>query len=99
MASSITTTLVADVGGTNTRVGLASGGALVRGSVRRFPNEAHTGLDDVLSAFVAEHSETVIDAAAVAVAGPVGDGTGELTNRAWAFDTEMLRTVTDAKHT
>jgi glucokinase len=37
--------LVADLGGTNTRVALADGPALRDGSIRRFRNADHAGLD------------------------------------------------------
>ena len=95
------TSLVADVGGTNTRVALADGAAIRKGSIRRYPNADFVarglGLDAVLAQFV--HDMAVVDcaAAAVAVAGPVKDGVGELTNLAWGMDRATLARVTGAE--
>ena len=89
--------LVADVGGTNTRVALADGARLRDGTVKRFRNENHPGLEDVLRTYLSEHlSVDEIDGAAVAVAGPVRDGRAELTNLDWTIDEDMLSRVTGA---
>ena len=40
--------LVADVGGTNTRVALARDGIVDRASIRRFANAGNSGLDAIL---------------------------------------------------
>lgn len=92
-----TLSLVADVGGTNTRVALAEGPRLLTGTVRKFRNADHPSLEDVLSIFV---SDEAVDCrgAAVAVAGPVRDGHGTLTNLDWSIDREMLARVTRAEH-
>lgn len=78
--------LVADIGGTNTRVALADGPKLRQDTVRRYKNSAFDGLEAVLAQFVADVSATGIDGACVAVAGPVRDGRAELTNRDWTID-------------
>lgn len=88
--------LVADIGGTNTRVALATGATLVSDSVRRFRNEDHAGLETILSEFLESQSSPDCDAAAVAIAGPVRDGRGTLTNRNWTVGPEMLRDVSRA---
>ncbi|MGR3501444.1 glucokinase [Pseudaestuariivita sp.] len=74
--------LVADVGGTNTRVGLARGTLVDTASIRRFRNRDHAGLEDVLRAYLAENGAKP-DAAAAAAAGPLQDGGVKLTNLAW----------------
>lgn len=91
-----TLSLVADVGGTNTRVALADGPALLMESVRKFPNREHAGLGSVLSAYL-EKEQVDCKGAAVAIAGPVRDGRGTLTNLDWSFDAETLATVTRAE--
>ena len=63
--------LVADVGGTNTRVALARGDRIDTASVRRFSNADHAGLASVIESYVAEMDGVDCNAAAVAVAGPV----------------------------
>lgn len=88
--------IVADVGGTNTRVALAEGAALLKESVRKFPNREFSGLDDVLRAFLA--AEPVDCAgAAVAIAGPVRNNKGTLTNLDWSADPDMLSKITGAE--
>lgn len=91
-----TLSLVADVGGTNTRVALAKGQQLLTDTVRKYPNQDHSGLDAVLSSYVT--SENVDCAgAAVAIAGPVRDGRGTLTNLDWSMDEDTLAHVTQAE--
>ncbi|MCX7644975.1 MAG: glucokinase [Rhodobacteraceae bacterium] len=78
--------LVADTGGTNTRVALAEGSRLLPQTVRRYANAAHGSLAEVLETFLADQGGVDCAAAAVAVAGPVRDGRGTLTNLDWAID-------------
>jgi len=78
--------LVADTGGTNTRVALAEGTRLLPETVRRFANAGHGSLTEVLEAFLAGQGGVDCAAAAVAVAGPVRDGRGTLTNLDWTID-------------
>lgn len=93
--------LVADVGGTNTRCALANGTQVLPGTVRVYKNAGYAdegrGLDEVLSQYLgemrAEGQCDQIAAAAVAIAGPVKDGAGELTNVAWTFDRATLARV------
>ena len=94
--TSVRRRLVADVGGTNTRVALADGTVLRQGSVTRYRNADHPGRDDVLRALLADNPTEGIDGAAVAVAGPVRDGRAELTNLDWSIDEDMLRRVSSA---
>ena len=88
--------LVADVGGTNTRVALAEDGLLLPDSVRKFRNDAYDSLAAVLRAFIAETGATPA-AASVAVAGPVRDGHGHLTNRDWEIDRTLIGGATGAE--
>lgn len=89
--------LVADVGGTNTRVGLAEGPIVRVDSIRRYRNDDHAGLPDVLAAYCADASCPISDGACVAMAGPVADGVARLTNRDWAIDTATLVQATRAR--
>ena len=47
-----TLSLVADVGGTNTRVALAEGERLLKDTVKKYANKDYPGLGGVLSAFI-----------------------------------------------
>ena len=90
-----TLSLVADVGGTNTRVALAEGAHLLPDSVRRFRNAEADSLVAVLAEYVSlENVECT--AAAVAIAGPVENGRGTLTNLDWSIDESILARVTMA---
>ncbi len=91
-----TLSLVADVGGTNTRVALAEGDRLLTETVRKFANTEFAGLGGVLSAYM-EIERVDCTGAAVAIAGPVRDGRGTLTNLDWSVDPQMLAQVTRAE--
>ena len=90
-----TLTLVADIGGTNTRVALARGPAVLAATIRRYPNDAYPGLEPVLRRFVEEEGAAPA-AACVAVAGPVKDDYAALTNRNWTIDRALLARATGA---
>ncbi|WP_092081950.1 glucokinase [Poseidonocella sedimentorum] len=79
-------TLVADVGGTNTRVALADGAALVPGTIRRYRNAEFPGIESVLAQFLDDEGGADPAAACIAVAGPVHNGVAELTNLDWSID-------------
>jgi len=89
--------LVADIGGTNTRVALADGTVLRAGSVRRFRNAENSGLAAVLKTYLAEAGVDGVDGACAAAAGPVKDGVATLTNLDWTIDLDTLRHATGAK--
>lgn len=88
--------IVADIGGTNTRVALSEGRSLRTESIRRYRNDHFSGLDAVLSEFVSEMKPSTLDGACVAVAGPVSEGTAELTNRDWTIDAMTVSGPTGA---
>ena len=90
--------LVADVGGTNTRVALARAGRIVPDTVRRYGNSGFAGLDAVLAQFRADEDCPVPGGACIAVAGPVRGGVGRLTNLDWAMDGPGLAAATGARH-
>ena len=84
--------LVADIGGTNTRVALADGPTVATDSVRRFKNAEHDGIGHVIARYIDEngHDRDAIDGVCVAMAGPVHDGVGTLTNLDWRIDKSVL---------
>ncbi len=92
-----TLSLVADVGGTNTRVALADGAKLLPETVRKYPNAEYAGLETVLRTYIEQEDDVDCIAAAVAVAGPVRDGRGELTNLDWTFDRDTVARATRAE--
>jgi glucokinase len=82
--------LVADIGGTNTRVALADGTAVRPASIRRYRNADFPGLEPVLERFLGEMGSPEVGGSCVAVAGPVKDGRGEMTNIDWVILPETL---------
>lgn len=80
--------LVADVGGTNCRLALADAGGVRPDTIRRFRNEQFDNFADLARGFIAD--QPLLASAAVAIAGPVGNGEGQLTNRNWHFDARRL---------
>lgn len=91
-----TTALVADIGGTNTRVALTLGGRVRADTIRRFRNAEHAGLSSVLGAFLAD-TQVDVSAACVAMAGPVRDGVGQLTNLDWTVTRQDIAAATGAR--
>ena len=89
--------LVVDTGGTNTRVALAEGTRLLPETVTRYANAGYGGLAQGISAFIAAQGGVDCAAAAVAVAGPVRDGVGRLTNLDWEIDEPTLARATGAE--
>ena len=88
--------ILADIGGTNTRVALASGKAVDPVSIRRFANAEATGLEPILRRYLDEAGIRSVDGVCVAVAGPVRDGVAEMTNLSWTIDNAQLVRATGA---
>jgi glucokinase len=92
----MTQSLVADIGGTNTRVALAHGSGIDRASIRRFANADHGGLGEVLLRYLADAGKPAIGGACVAVAGPVDNGVAHMTNLDWCIDCAGVTEATGA---
>lgn len=90
------TAVLADVGGTNTRVALSHGADLQRDSIRRYRNTDYDGIGAVLRDYVQDNGLKP-QAACVAVAGPVRDGAGQLTNISWHIDRDTVHAATGAE--
>lgn len=92
-----TMNIVADIGGTNTRVALAKGRKLLPETIRKYRNSEYPGLESVLKEYIAAEDDVDTAACCVCIAGPVRDGVGTLTNLNWTIDKEMLRRATQAE--
>lgn len=91
--------LVADIGGTNTRVALADGKVIRPDSIRRFRNADYPGLETVLRQYLDEAGVADCAGTCVAAAGPVRDGVATMTNLSWTIDGAALTRATGAEKT
>ena len=89
--------LVVDIGGTNTRCGLARDGVLDVSTNARFLNAGRDGLAGVLTEYLSAHKAHDIDGICVALAGPIKNGIGTLTNLSWIIRPQDLIDQTHAK--
>ncbi|SEM45915.1 glucokinase [Loktanella fryxellensis] len=94
-----TYSLVADIGGTNTRVALAVGPQVLAETVRRYRNESFPGLESVITQYDTDMGGIDCMAACVAVAGPVRDGRATMTNLDWTIDKDTLARATRSETT
>lgn len=92
-----TLSLVADIGGTNTRVALADGKVVRQGSTRRFRNADHPGLETILRLYLDQAGVAECGGTCVAIAGPVRDGVASMTNLDWTIDNAALTRATGAE--
>ncbi|WP_375262122.1 glucokinase [Palleronia sp.] len=90
--------LVSDIGGTNTRVALSRDGEVDASTVRRYRNRNYSGLDQIYTSFMEEFGVSC-DGACIALAGPVAEGAGRLTNLDWSYDSAQLAAATGASTT
>lgn len=85
--------LVADIGGTHSRVALADHGVLRPGSIRRLANADQDGLEALLAAYMQAHAVTELSGLCVAAAGPLRGETLVMTNLDWVIDADGLRAL------
>lgn len=90
--------LLVDIGGTNTRVARSGPDGLERATIARFNNAEHPGLTPILHDYMARAGITSASGLVVALAGPVTQGRGDLTNLDWILEEEALAEVTGANH-
>jgi glucokinase len=93
--NSATRSLVADIGGTNTRVAMAQGRALQADSIQRFRNADYPGLETILRQYL-DGVGLACAGVCVAVAGPVANGLATMTNLDWTIDAAGLQRATGA---
>ena len=82
--------LVADIGGTNSRLGVASGGLVDRDSIARFLNSEYDCFEDIIRKFRRNADRVEFGGMCVAVAGPVEPGRAKLTNVDWTVEAASL---------
>lgn len=96
----MTLAILADIGGTNTRVALARGDEVLTDSIARFSNAEYkaAGKDiaHILRDYLTEKNMQSVEGVCVAAAGPVQDGVATMTNLDWVMDGAKLRGATGA---
>lgn len=95
----MTVALLADIGGTNTRVALAEGTSVRIDSIRRFPNGDYQARGQDIAQVLRDYLDQTgaqVSGVCVAAAGPVQDGVAEMTNLAWVIDGPKLTAATGA---
>ncbi len=91
--------LLADIGGTNTRVALADDTRVRAASIRRYANAEFADLGAVLRRYLADEGASGVDGVCVAAAGPVRGGVAVMTNLDWTIDAPLLTAATGARRT
>jgi glucokinase len=95
----MTLSILADIGGTNTRVALARGAEVQAETIRRFPNAEYKARGQDIAQILADYlgqTGARPDGVCVAAAGPVVDGVASMTNLDWTMDAAKLRAATGA---
>lgn len=82
--------IVADIGGTNTRIGLCDGIELVEGTIQRYRNANFLGVESILRDYLSDKPGQPM-AICIDMAGPVRNGLGTLTNLNWTVDVEAIK--------
>lgn len=82
--------IVADVGGTNSRLALADETGVNSASIRNYKNKAAGSFQDIIADYTAVHAVASVEACCIAVAGPVTSQTARLTNRDWTIDARQI---------
>jgi glucokinase len=91
--------ILADIGGTNTRVALAEGTSVRIDSIRRFPNGDYQAQGKDIAHVLRDYLDQTgaqVTGVCVAAAGPVQDGVATMTNLDWVMDAAKLTAATGA---
>lgn len=91
-------TLVADVGGTQSRLGLVKNGILHQSTVRKFANADFSSFYEVVEQYMFDASLLNIENSVIALAGPIVSGRGSFTNLDWVISVEELKQATGCRN-
>ena len=95
----MTLAILADLGGTNTRVALAEGDRVRADTVRRFSNAEYKAAGKDIAHILRDYLDQTgaqVSGVCVAAAGPVQDGVATMTNLDWTMDADKLGGATGA---
>ncbi|MCP5088678.1 MAG: glucokinase [Rhodobacteraceae bacterium] len=88
------TILVADVGGTNSRLALVSDNKITASASSKFSNGEYGSFYEIVAEFLTQKNTQRVSACCVAMAGPVFAGRGKLTNLDWVISEDDLQAAT-----
>ncbi|MAI58987.1 MAG: glucokinase [Rhodobacteraceae bacterium] len=89
--------LVADVGGTNTRLALSEGKSLKHETIRRYKNSFTSSFEEIVEQYLSDIPVSQIHSTCIAVAGPVHQGWAELTNIDWKIQNDQLKKLLNTR--
>lgn len=96
----MTLAILADIGGTNTRVALAEGPTVRPDTIRRYPNAEYKARGQDIEHILRDYLQTTgasVSGVCVAATGPVQDGVATMTNLDWVMDAAKLTSATGAR--
>ncbi len=82
--------LIADIGGTNSRIALSHSGKLLPETAGSYTNDDWDSFQAIISDFLTDKDVSLIKKAVLAVAGPASGDRAQLTNRNWVFEANTL---------
>lgn len=85
--------LIADIGGTNSRLALSLSGEISSGTIRSYANKNWDSFYAIISDFLLKESAQQLTEIVLAVAGPVHGNRAKLTNLDWRVDTIQLAEI------
>ena len=85
--------LIADVGGTNTRLALSIGSVVQKETLRRYKNSTVSCLEEILSRYMVDLSVPSVNGICIAVAGPTHGDWAKLTNIDWTIHKIALEKI------
>jgi glucokinase len=87
---------VADVGGTNIRLGLVENGRI--SVIKKYLCESFASIDDAILHFQAETAPEGFSAGCIAIACPVNEDVVKMTNHSWSFSKKALQAHLRLEH-
>jgi glucokinase len=82
--------LIADVGGTNSRMALSQAGHMLPETARSYSNDNWDNFYAIMADYLSNSDTSTIEKVVLAVAGPVHGDRAHLTNRKWVFEADLL---------
>ncbi|NQZ33777.1 MAG: glucokinase [Oceanospirillaceae bacterium] len=89
--------IVADVGGTNTRIALTKASLIQQATVQHFANDKFDSFEQLLHCYLKSQQVITCESACIAIATAVNGSSVRLTNRDWLIDKDSIAKISGAK--